>query len=99
MFCQKHEPVKPLTLCAPNQFAVLRSREPEPSNFIGPILKDSRSQRRLVDVSPNMLAPVRRKPVKLLIIFRRLAIDIALQITETDVNNDVDMSQFGQRFK
>src|SRR5436190_4443615 len=53
-----------------------------PRSTLFPYTTLFRSQRSLTDVSPDVVAPARSESIKLLLLRRRIAIDIALKRSE-----------------
>ena len=78
-------------------------RQAKAGHLIRPIIENSGPQRRFVHLSEiDRAAPPRRECVELIVIVRRVKIDVALQVRDADVHNDVDMLQLrenSEKFK
>src|SRR5712692_5536459 len=78
---------------------MLSPRQAKIHHLVRPVLKDSRTKRRLVHVRANMIPPARGELVKLVMRGRCVAIGIALEIGEADMHDDVNALELGQAFE
>src|ERR1700726_4514524 len=96
---QKDQPIKTLPLGSCDQFAMLGSRKAKIHHLVGPVLENSCSERTLIHIRTDMVPPAWSELVKLVVRRRCIAIYVALEIRQADVQNDVNSFEFGQAFK
>lgn len=92
---QKDQPIKALALRSFDELTMFGPRKPKLHHLGRPILNNSPAEGFLVHVGADVIAPARRKLVKLVVRCRCVTIRIALKVGKANVDDYVDTFELG----